>query len=105
MLNGYRGIVVADGCGAYDELARASPSLTLAHCWAHVRRRFVRGEGSLSGLGARRCWSSSASSSAVERACPAVEVGTSEDARAEALAIRATARLEQSAPIIAAIHA
>ena len=42
---------------------------------------------------------------AVEQACPAVDVGTSEALRAEALAVRATARREQSAPIIAAIHA
>ncbi len=34
-----------------------------------------------------------------------MEVGTSEELRAEALAIRATARRERSAPIVAAIHA
>jgi transposase len=44
VLDGYRGIVVADGYGAYDALARAGPSFTLAHCWAHVRRKFVEGE-------------------------------------------------------------
>jgi hypothetical protein len=44
VLNGYRGIVVADGYGAYDALARAGPSFTLAHCWAHVRRKFVEAE-------------------------------------------------------------
>ncbi|TMA51278.1 MAG: IS66 family transposase [Deltaproteobacteria bacterium] len=44
VLNGYRGIVVADGYGAYDALARADPGFTLAHCWAHVRRKFVEAE-------------------------------------------------------------
>jgi hypothetical protein len=42
VLNGYAGIVIADGYGAYDALA--GPSFTLAHCWAHVRRKFVEAE-------------------------------------------------------------
>jgi transposase len=41
ILAGYRGIVLADGYGAYDALARAGPGFTLAHCWAHVRRKFI----------------------------------------------------------------
>ena len=41
---------------------------------------------------------------AVERACPGVEAGLSEDGRPEALALRAKARREQSAPIVAAIR-
>ncbi len=44
VLNGYRGIVMADGYSAYDALARAGPSFTLAHCWAHVRRKFIEAE-------------------------------------------------------------
>lgn len=41
LLGDYRGIVVADGYSAYETLARAGPQFTLAHCWAHVRRKFV----------------------------------------------------------------
>jgi transposase len=41
LLGGYRGIVIADGYGVYESLARDGPSFTLAHCWAHVRRKFV----------------------------------------------------------------
>jgi hypothetical protein len=44
VLNGYRGIVIADGYSAYETLARAGPRFTLAHCWAHVRRKFVEAE-------------------------------------------------------------
>lgn len=44
VLNGYTGIVIADGYGAYDALARAGPGFILAHCWAHVRRKFVEAE-------------------------------------------------------------
>jgi transposase len=44
VLGDYRGIVMADGYGAYDALARGSPGFTLAHCWAHVRRKYVEAE-------------------------------------------------------------
>jgi transposase len=104
VLNGYGGIVVADGYGAYDALARAGPPFTLAHCWAHVRRKFIEAEPHypepcaevLDLIGQLY---------AVERACPGIAAGTSDDLRTDALALRATARREQSAPIVAAIRA
>ena len=104
VLNGYRGIVVADGYGAYDALARAGPSFTLAHCWAHVRRKFVEAEPHypepcaeiLKLIGELY---------AVERRFPEADLGADEDVRAAARALRGTARREQSAPIIDAIRA
>ncbi len=46
VLNGYRGVVMADGYGAYEALKKpgAGGAFTLAHCWAHVRRKFVEAE-------------------------------------------------------------
>jgi transposase len=46
VLDGYKGIVVADGYGAYEALKKpgAGGAFTLAHCWAHVRRKFVEAE-------------------------------------------------------------
>jgi len=50
VLEDYRGIVVCDGYAAYRALAkreatdRAGPTITLAHCWAHVRRQYVEAE-------------------------------------------------------------
>jgi transposase len=41
LLAGYRGIVLADGYGAYSALSRDGPSFKLVHCWAHVRRKYV----------------------------------------------------------------
>ena len=41
ILGRYGGVVMADGYGAYDALARGRPACVLAHCWAHVRRKFV----------------------------------------------------------------
>ena len=52
VLGDYRGIVLCDGYAAYGALAkrgatdRASPTITLAHCWAHVRRQYVEAEAS-----------------------------------------------------------
>lgn len=46
VLAGFTGVVVADGYGAYDALVRAGPGrrITLAHCWALVRRKFIEAE-------------------------------------------------------------
>lgn len=44
VLGDYRGIVLADGYGAYESLSRAGPGFTLAHCWAHVRRKWIEAE-------------------------------------------------------------
>ena len=51
MLEGYEGILMADGYGVYGALARAGPQsdlyrkndpiIELVHCWAHVRRKFI----------------------------------------------------------------
>lgn len=43
ILGGYKGIVVCDGYGVYKSLAKSN-GLTLAHCWAHVRREFIKAE-------------------------------------------------------------
>jgi transposase len=42
LLDGYRGIVQCDGYAAYKSIANAAPgeAITLAFCWAHLRRRF-----------------------------------------------------------------
>jgi transposase len=50
VLGEYRGIVLCDGYAAYRALAkrgtaeRAGPTITLAHCWAHVRRQYLEAE-------------------------------------------------------------
>jgi transposase len=40
LLEGYGGIVMADGYGVYESLSRASPDVKLVNCWAHARRKF-----------------------------------------------------------------
>jgi transposase len=42
VLAGYSAIVMADGYDVYETLSkRRGGSFTVAHCWAHVRRKFV----------------------------------------------------------------
>ena len=41
LLNGFCGIVVCDGYGAYKALRAAHSGVVLAHCWAHARREFL----------------------------------------------------------------
>src|SRR4029434_7991794 len=42
LLDGYRGIVQCDGYAAYKTIADKAPgeAITLAFCWAHLRRKF-----------------------------------------------------------------
>jgi transposase len=103
VLDGYGGVVLADGYGAYDALARASPAITLAHCWAHVRRKFVEAEPHYPGPCAEAL-ALIGQLYAVERMCPRPSLLRGEADRAEALLLHARQRTEQSAPIIQAIH-
>jgi transposase len=50
LLGDYHGIVLCDGYSAYSALAkgpvhaRDGPQIELAHCWSHVRRKFIEAE-------------------------------------------------------------
>jgi len=44
VLGGFKGIVMTDGYGAYKAIEREVPDIQLAHCWAHVRRKFLEAE-------------------------------------------------------------
>jgi transposase len=103
VLNGYRGIVIADGYSAYEALARAGPRFTLAHCWAHVRRKFVEAEPHYPGPCAA-VLDLIGQLYAVEQACPRGGVGD-EDERTDLRQRRAHLRAERSAPLVAAIRA
>lgn len=43
VLGDFAGTVMSDGYSAYQALERAGPRIRLAHCWAHVRRKFFEG--------------------------------------------------------------
>jgi transposase len=62
LLGDYQGTVMCDGYSAYSALAkgpvqaRDGPRIQLAHCWSHVRRKFVEAEPHYP-----ECWSRSGS--------------------------------------------
>jgi transposase len=51
VLSDYRGTVMTDGYGVYAGLAKDAPEIQLAHCWAHVRRKFVEADQITPGAG------------------------------------------------------
>jgi transposase len=103
VLAGYHGIVMADGYGVYAALARAGPGFTLAHCWAHVRRKFVEAEPHYPGPCAE-ILELIGQLYGVERACPGPDPAASEETCAAVLALRAQLRREQSTTIVEAIR-
>ena len=100
LLAGYRGTVVADGYGAYEALARAGPGFTLAHCWAHARRKFVEIESHYPRQ-AREILDLIGELYAVERDVPPLEADGSPSTW---LALRAQLRAERSRPLIERIR-
>jgi transposase len=100
VLNGYDGIVMADGYSAYDALSRAGPSFTLAHCWAHARRKFIEAEPHFPEP-CRTVLDLIGRLYAVEAEVPSP---TDPSDRAEALALRHRLRQEQSRPLVREIQ-
>jgi len=102
VLKDYGGIVMADGYGAYEALSRGQPGFTLAHCWAHVRRKFVDAEEHYP----QECqavldWIGQLY--AVERLVPFPRPGAEAAERGDALDLRARLREERSKPIVESI--
>jgi transposase len=102
VLNGYQGIVLADGYKAYDALCRHGPSFTLCHCWAHVRRKFVEAEPHFKEP-CREILDLIGQLYAVEAEVPP-DLLQDPSSRTEALARRQRLRQERSRPIVAQIR-
>ncbi|MRG91670.1 IS66 family transposase [Polyangium spumosum] len=45
VLGGYKGVVMCDGYAVYKSLSKTE-GFSLAHCWAHTRREFIKNESS-----------------------------------------------------------
>ena len=97
-LGDFEGIVVCDGYSVYQSLAKARDDLTLAHCWSHVRRKFISAHKTYPDeCEAVLDWIDALF--AVEREMPAPDE-LEGDAKSGALALRAKLREERSRPII-----
>lgn len=104
LLNGYRGIVMADGYSAYAALARGQPrSFRLVHCWAHVRRKFVEIEENYP-VECSEIVELIGKLYEVERLVPAVRLDTPEQEKTEALQLRARLRDERSRALVSRIR-
>jgi len=108
LLSGYQGIVMCDGYSAYKALAkseakpgtRAGPGLTLAHCWAHLRRKFAEAEHN-DPIPCGRALDLIGELFEVERNVPFIRVPEPLDA----LAPRRMLRTKDSKPVIADLRA
>lgn len=94
VLPDYHGIVMADGYKAYDALSRDGPGFTLAHCWAHVRRKFLEVEDNFP----KPC------GEVLDLIGKLYEVEHQVPAGEESLPLRAAIRQEQSRPLVRAIY-
>ena len=99
VLGRFSGVLMSDGYAVYEALARGAPSVRSAHCWAHVRRKFVEAESSYPDA----CQKAIALIGAlyeVERGVPRLARGAPVEAREGALALRQKLRTERSRGII-----
>ena len=99
LLDGFEGIAMTDGYGAYQALAKSSRKIRLAHCWAHVRRKFLEaGDGypELSEHAVKQI----GKLFKIERAVPRAGPDTSDEEKQKLLELRRRLRREKSKPII-----
>lgn len=104
LLAGYTGIVLADGYGAYEALARAGPGFTLAHCWAHVRRKFIEAEPHYP-TPCREVLDLLGQLYAVEREVPTLPAAAAVETAHDLLALRGRLRAERSRALVHEIQA
>ncbi len=99
VLSGFEGVAMTDGYTAYQSLARSSPNLRLAHCWAHVRRKFLEAadfnrELSEQAVGLiNRLFE-------IEREVPRAGPDATNDERKRILELRRKLRQEKSKPVV-----
>ena len=102
LLGGYAGEVMADGYSVYASLARGAP-WRLAHCWAHVRRKFVEAQPHAPEAATfaidriRELY-------AVEAEVPVLAWGASAEEQERTLELRRRLRDARSRPIVAALR-
>jgi transposase len=94
LLAGYEGTAITDGYKAYETLARAESGVKLAHCWSHVRRKYIEIE-SFYPEPCREILDLIQELYALEKTVPAGD---------DALAQRARVRQEQSASVVKRIR-
>jgi transposase len=99
MLEGFEGVTMTDGYGAYQALERAGPNLHLAHCWAHVRRKFLEAEDAYPEL-SEHAVKQIGKLFKIEKEVPQLRPGADGDERDGIMKLRGRLRQEKSKPIV-----
>lgn len=103
VLEGFSGTVLCDGYKAYETLAKQPDrDIRLAHCWAHVRRKFVEAESNYPGP-CREAIAMIGELFEIERELPKLG-GLEGDEKQRVYDLRATTRTERSKPILARLQ-
>src|SRR5688572_9799248 len=103
VLDGFEGTVLCDGYKAYKTVATESPTIRLAHCWAHARRKFVEAEPNYP-LACGEALAKIGKLFAIESALPSPD-GLEGEEKLAALELRRTQRRESSAPLLQELRA
>ncbi len=102
MLGEYGRVAMTDGYATYDALVKngiANPSLTIAHCWAHVRRKFIEAEDAYPEL-SKPAVSMIRDLYRIEKKIPRITTDTPECERKKLLELRHKIRKRESRPKI-----
>jgi transposase len=92
-------VVMTDGYGAYKALAKNGSHLKLAHCWAHVRRKFLQAEDAYPELSAHAV-KQIKELYEIEREVPRAGPGASDEEMRQALDLRRQRRQELSKKLV-----
>jgi len=102
MLGEYERVAMTDGYATYDALVKngkANASLTIAHCWAHVRRKFIEAEDAYPEL-SKPAIAMIKDLYRIEKKIPRITTDTTESERKKLLELRLRIRQQESRPKI-----
>ena len=99
VLAGFEGTAMTDGYAAYQALQRSTPNLKLAHCWAHVRRKFLEAADFSPEL-SEHAVGLIGELFKIEKEVPRSGPGASDEEKTRILELRSRLRREKSRPII-----
>lgn len=99
VLSGFEGTAMTDGYAAYQALRASTPNLKLAHCWAHVRRKFLEAADFSPELSDQAVGLIN-SLFEIEREVPRAGPGETAEEQKKMLDLRRRRRQERSKPIV-----
>lgn len=102
MLGEYGRVAMTDGYATYDALVKngkANPNLVIAHCWAHVRRKFIEAEDAYPEL-SKPAVAMIKDLYRIEKKIPRITADTPENERKKLLELRHKIRQQESRPKI-----